>query len=89
MFSRRGVLVYVHKQQQQQPLELVVPASDPLAQYMEDMSIRQTREKEEMKNIVMSAVKGQVEQQALAEQKKQQQQQQPSPHVLGRFIPVI
>ena len=68
-----------------------MPASDSLAQYMEDMNIRQTREREEMKNIVMSAVKGQVEQQALAEQKKQQQsqQQQPGPHVLGRFLPVI
>ena len=65
-----------------------MPASDPLAQYMEEMNVRQTREKEEMKNIVMSAVKGQVEQQAMAEQKRQQQQQ-PSPHVLGRFIPVI
>lgn len=64
-----------------------MPASDPLAQYMEEMNVRQTREKEEMKNIVMSAVKGQVEQQAMAEQKRQQQQ--PSPHVLGRFIPVI
>ena len=54
---------------------------------MEDMKARQDHEKEQVKNLVLSAVKGQAEEQA--QDALQAQQKVGRQRNLGDFIPII